>query len=926
MVFCAYCGKGFTRKEHLERHLPRHTNVKPHRCTECSLSFSRKDLLQRHYNTYHQERDPMDRAPEGANTTVGHGGRIACAHCAQAKTACDKLCPQCTRCRQKNLQCEVRYARRAQRGAIRAASNLKSRGSVSTPMPATLPPVTGLTSTVAPALIHPDLQVKTPVSPQDVVLTIDPLISQHDNSKKASPANSHLNFPNFNTPPMTFDNVEFFNYGDLSQQDSGYSNLMFPELIDYGLQQQGQAQADPNFPHFTEFSPMSGSNMDNLASSRASTHTRSTSIMSTQEYESVIIHAEPTNQQDDRIPEHEAVTAGDRAWPLARCNPVSYSGSCPRTAMIHLESLEQKSKRASTWDALIPFLDGAEQNNAGLTSVIPMNQRTRDHMVAITQTFLQKALNIHHYSIHEQSKHSTNSGLLTFLDLPPSNLLNYFLESYVRNLSIYYSLVATSRLDPNEMIEHNNTATLLILLMIAQGASAVPREGARSLSTGLIETCRISLFDIIEKNVEMCADSTVHRCALLFTLLGAWSGDKWLMDIAMGQRGMYLEMLKHAGMFESQPSTVLSIEPSINIELEWHSWVERETKNRLVYNWVMVDQEISLFHDTAPLLAISNLCAPLPGPEELWVSENASQWMAAMQSAFNSPAIVGAQLLTSQLQTPSLYDLYQQFTHDNVEGEQTNITPYRLRLLLHPLQALLWHLQEMTCYSSVTPNMTATVSTPANKPPLISRQEEVQKLLQKWHQLASVYLISNPACMTSMTNLILFHLISLNSVTNFPSIERLARRQDSLEQGIQTICYIYHTGEAIYHCGQVIRLVRAMPTDRRPAWWSAAVYRAMLILWAYSVLPREPNVHPNPESELTILIDHVTLEAESLYEYMWLDKGTPVLSGPNGSTVSISSSSHVIDYAVGLLDGGVSTRFGDGIRRKLMALKQRWSG
>ncbi len=92
------------------------------------------------------------------------------------------------------------------------------------------------------------------------------------------------------------------------------------------------------------------------------------------------------------------------------------------------------------------------------------------------------------------------------------------------------------------MINSNQAATLLVLLMIAQGASVVPREEARTLSTGLIETCRISLFDIIEKNVEMCADPTVHRCSLLFTLLGAWSGDKWLMDIAMGQRGMYLEV------------------------------------------------------------------------------------------------------------------------------------------------------------------------------------------------------------------------------------------------------------------------------------------------------------------------------------------------------------------------------------------------
>ncbi len=66
-VFCAYCGKSFTRKEHLERHIPQRehlssapraryftntlsppdTNVKPHRCSSCQLSFARRQVSVR---------------------------------------------------------------------------------------------------------------------------------------------------------------------------------------------------------------------------------------------------------------------------------------------------------------------------------------------------------------------------------------------------------------------------------------------------------------------------------------------------------------------------------------------------------------------------------------------------------------------------------------------------------------------------------------------------------------------------------------------------------------------------------------------------------------------------------------------------------------------------------------------------------------
>jgi hypothetical protein len=67
MLFCTYCGKSFTRKEHLERHIPRRklhlprldkavvkipdpvadkcysdTNVMPYRCSLCQLSFPRR--------------------------------------------------------------------------------------------------------------------------------------------------------------------------------------------------------------------------------------------------------------------------------------------------------------------------------------------------------------------------------------------------------------------------------------------------------------------------------------------------------------------------------------------------------------------------------------------------------------------------------------------------------------------------------------------------------------------------------------------------------------------------------------------------------------------------------------------------------------------------------------------------------------------
>jgi hypothetical protein len=376
------------------------------------------------------------------------------------------------------------------------------------------------------------------ISQYDGLSTIDPLIPQHDGPllsdagiarhdsppRKASLVRSPPNIESLHDE--LFQMGQDFNPADFGTQDMfGWSGFpvevgMYPEALSHV---------------FGELSDISSSSVHSCGDS---IQTRGTSIMSIGDFDGVV---EPlASASADEIPEIPVVIAAESAWPLARCTPVMYSGSCPRTAIVHLECLEQMSKHEGAWGALEQSLRRLDWDETILASVVPINPRTRDKMLAITQTFLHKALEIHRGGVKSQTKQQSHSRMLTFLVLPPSDILEYLLRNYVRNLLFFYALVWTGCIDPNEMIQNNQATTLLVLLMIAQGASVLHSAEARSLSAGLIETCRISLFDIIEKDIEMCADPTVLRCALLFTLLGAWSGDKWLMDIAMGQRGMYL--------------------------------------------------------------------------------------------------------------------------------------------------------------------------------------------------------------------------------------------------------------------------------------------------------------------------------------------------------------------------------------------------
>lgn len=490
----------------------------------------------------------MEPLPGGVPTVAGRTP-IACQNCANAKTGCDKRVP-CSRCAEKNLPCAARFARRSSKAAARAAQANAAMNNQLAPG-TQRPPVTSIT----PSMMEIDHSISnsatsskgSPVGEQ--TNSADKM--EVNVSQKPTPEHTHFSPEQFPSPPSKLDMMtDFMHLGnEFVSPDPNYSDLLvWPDYpLDLGSDMYSNAMAmrpDIAMPTFSDFSDVStGSEPMTATSSRGSIHTRGTSIISTGEYEPMKAIDMSISTSGD-IPEYEVVIAAEDSWPLARCNRPTFSASCPRTAIVHLEALEQKCKLEATWDTLEKYLAQCKKVEITRPTVIPITSRTRDKMTAITQSFLHKALGVHRGGTngYGRSGYSSPGGAFNFIMLPPNEVLEYFLGSYVRSLADYYPLAHAMRIDPNEMVQNTQAATLLILLMIAQGAAAVPMAEARYLSAGLTETSRISLFDIIEKDVELSADPVALRCALLFTHLGAWSGDKWQMDIAMGQRGMYLSV------------------------------------------------------------------------------------------------------------------------------------------------------------------------------------------------------------------------------------------------------------------------------------------------------------------------------------------------------------------------------------------------
>ena len=618
--------------------------------------------------------------------------------------------------------------------------------------------------------------------------------------------------------------------------------------------------------------------------------------------------------------QHSIASAPEQseAWSIFRCTPSSaLSMVCPKTARMNLELLEGTLRNHEIWSSWSPRPDEADFAGQDLLTVMQLHESSRDKLLAITQSFLHRALDVHRghnpytppSSAHSPGGHCGSNIVL----LPPTRVLELFLRNYCNAFESYYPLTARSILDANELLHcyNDKASSLLVLMMIALGASNAASKEARLLTNGLTEACRISLFDLIERNVVLSGDPIVLHAALLFTISAAWSGDKMQMDIAAGQLNMYLSMLRHTGMLDHRPGQSSHAGQGYNADRLWTDWVQQETRSRLVYTWAMVDMDMSIFQDRSPLLGINEFATPMPDAQRLWTAKSAAEWSMLFEQIHEFSD--GHSSLGSGARPPSLRELFRRFLEGELMSLGIEMTPDQMRLLLHPLQTLVCQYRSLvSCFPDFANKQGASSATST-----VSRLQEVQSLLRAWYDCAERYLKANPMCTTMQTSLVMFHLISLNAVVDFPLVERLARGEGG-DGSYQALVWqhkrcIQDSEEAVFHCGQVLRHVRAMSPRIRPPFWSGAVYRATLILWCDSLIQREAHGAP-------FAVDRVSCDHPALLRYITKKEGIPALTRADGSQVFIDNPAVVLQHAVQVTGEGPSTPLSDGIASKLMRL------
>jgi hypothetical protein len=325
-----------------------------------------------------------------------------------------------------------------------------------------------------------------------------------------------------------------------------------------------------------------------------------------------------------------------------------------------------------------------------------------------------------------------------------------------------------------------------------------------------------------------------------------------------------------------------------------------------------------VFHDAAPILSITEIEAPLPDIEHLWLARDSAGWLKVLQESYYASSVLP---MIPQLPM-SLCDLFQDFLHNNMDC--SHLTPLKLRLLLHPLQSLLCHLQQvLSCFSDVLSTRRGSTGAPT-KASTTKRLEEVQSLLQKWYDLCK----SMPNCVVTQTNLVLYHLICLNAVSSFPEIERLARKErfdgSYWEVSLRHKRCIRHSNLSNFHAGQILRLAKDTPIQGRPQWLPVAIYRATMILWVNCLVTTDPNFPQQPASGSTVVINDMTPENPSLIHWLWSGEGRPVLTNVQGGITKLEHPGEVLRHCIDLFGNRNVDRLTEGIHRKLRTLHGHW--
>ncbi|KAI9706193.1 MAG: hypothetical protein M1820_004954 [Bogoriella megaspora] len=828
------------------------------------------DLYKRHTRLVHTEvedNEPSNRTP------------IACTNCAKAKTKCDREIP-CSRCKDKKIQCQPRSSRRSAEAGREAKRRLEQDHAPQEPQ-----------RRARQADTMEEVQWDIPLSTNSLTSTgqrTPPSSYSGSGSPKArsndvsTQSFSHeippapLNTPIFEMNPFTYGpNTDLINTAFPDQMFA--ANSLYNEPLHFDTATFSALMSplnDPTLPTsaFLDLAEEVENSFDKM--NEVQNNSASTTPASKQR--EISAYSTRATSQDVSVYHYEC-------WPAFICNPPQVDSCSFKTAQNYLDELKVTLKQNGVWrnELLHGPVSASGFSSNDAVSPKALNSSTRDMLLVITQSLMQNATTNRRpksssNGSREQRKLAVESDC--FIPMPPSDILGKYLQVYMARFEPYYCFVTTDFLSSNSTGElRSGPSDLLLPLMIAYGA-LVGKQEDWCLSSTLTEACRIS--QNLSGPEPYGSDET---------------------EAALRQWAVHTHWLKESILLNGLPERQLS-ERTPKKELGQ----VQTSDSRIVHAWIVMDLELSIFYDQPPKISVKDLAMP---------NQDSKQAHPTL---------------------PTFSRLFRKFLEREML-EDEKVTMEELQLLLHGVQCLASHLYEcLMSFVSVSPRFYADHFTTSFGTRALL--QELRSLLHQWYTLfqRSTEHQDDPIFLSQRT-LILYHLMSARLLIPFDQLELLARStptEDAFKPHSQMQGPLMEEGPNVnIHCGQVMRLIRTLPQDKKPAWWAAAIYRATILLWATGWVSTGPptsrfagtGLHTyNPLDMFPI--DHIEVDDQRTTSYLRSREGTPVLTTQGGQSVLLNEPDNILAYMLDFIDEqNDSTRFAEGIKHKVMRLRERWA-
>lgn len=628
------------------------------------------------------------------------------------------------------------------------------------------------------------------------------------------------------------------------------------------------------------------------------------------------------------LQDHSVESRTRPQWPYIRCNPGESFGEDRRPCGTVLEDMVALMGNAEAWDIWEVDDMAVDHRSASMSVIDPLASATRDRLLGATQMFLYRAI--------QNNRPGSASGRPNFEDLerplitlPSSTILEGFIECYARRVDSYIGLTPSASIGVNEILHCGSieTGSLLLMLFVAHGALLTPQPQAQVFAAGLTEVCRLTLLDVLEKHG--ISDPIAGRCALLYLALCAWSSEKFYADLAVVQRGTFLSMLQTSSMLMAHEFSLDGAECRADPTKAWKSWRDYEWKTRQVYAWLHVDQEFSLFHDVLPMLSVNDIGISLPSSDVMWHVKSADKWVEAYAKEFR-PGPEGSHTLRG---------LFKRFMQGHLQHSD-DLPQKHLRLLLYPLQAMAAQPQQvLRCLGTSDKSSSNRI---ISRLSILRRVEEVRDLLRQWFELSercasrSENFDDTAPCLTTTTNLVIFHLMCLNTFASVLEMERVARSQppplaNQRSQMWRDLHYPDDEQSVLFHSGQIFRLLAQVPSNMRPSWWPLAVYRAAMYSWSLSMLAASgttpghfpKSVHNAGDQEM-IVLNAPNTNHTITQRYLNHRIGIPAFQMKSGLRLPALSGNNALTVCLDVLDCSQASQLCRGVRERVQEMARRW--